>query len=239
VVDPQRATTAFLDLARKSGTDVSFRSPVTAIEGDSGVDGWTVAAGNRRIATTHVVNAAGGWADDIAGLANLHVPVVHSRRNIFATAPDEAVGPFPMTIDLGTGAYLRSEGPRLLFGAARPGEAPGYTEALDWDWLDMVLPTMVERWPWFAELGLDRSACWAGTYEMTPDHLPIVGPDPAAPTFVHACGFSGHGVMQAPEIGRIVAEQIVDGAISSVDARPFRLERFTESGERSDLALVF
>ena len=239
VVDPQLATTTFLVLARERGADVSFRSPVSAIERLADGAGWIVAAGERRIVASHIVNAAGGWSDAIAGLAELHVPVAHSKRNIYATAPDPSIGPFPMTIDVGTGAFLRSEGPRLLFGATRPNQPDGYSVAVDWEWLELLLPTMVERWPWFVNLRLDRGACWAGTYELTPDHQPIVGPDPAAPTFVHACGFSGHGVMQAPEIGRLVAEAVVDGAITSVDAGPFRLERFAEAGERPDLALVF
>ena len=239
VVDPQRATTAFLALAKDRGAEVLFRTPVTAIERQGSEGGWTVVAGDRRIFTRYVVNAAGGWSDALAALAGLRVPVVHSRRNIYATAPDPTTGPYPMTIDTGTGAFLRSEGPRLLFGAVRPNEPAGYNVTVDWEWLEMLLPTMVERWPWFADLGLDRAACWAGTYELTPDHQPIVGPDATAPTFIHACGFSGHGVMQAPEIGRLVAEQVVEGAITSVDARPFGLERFGKSADRGDLAMVF
>jgi sarcosine oxidase, subunit beta len=55
---------------------------------------------------------------------------------------------------------------------------------------------------------------------------------------VNACGFSGHGLMQAPEIGRLVAEEIVDGAITSVDASALRLERFASAaGHR--VGLVF
>ena len=48
--------------------------------------GWTVTAGERRIRAQYVVNAAGGWAGELAALAGLTVPVVHSRRNIYATA---------------------------------------------------------------------------------------------------------------------------------------------------------
>ncbi|MEV0699923.1 FAD-dependent oxidoreductase [Saccharopolyspora sp. NPDC050389] len=68
---------------------------------------------------------------------------------------------------------------------------------------------------------LDRAACWAGTYEYTPDHDGILGAEPAAPTWVSACGFSSHGLMQAPEIGRLVAEQIVTGAITVPRSRSF------------------
>jgi sarcosine oxidase, subunit beta len=37
-----------------------------------------------------------------------------------------------MTIDLGTGVYMRSEGLRLLFGGTRPDQADGYDVSVDW-----------------------------------------------------------------------------------------------------------
>jgi sarcosine oxidase subunit beta len=166
---------------------------------------------------------------------------VHSRRNIYATAPGALSAPLPMTIDLGTGVYVRSEGPRLLFGAARPGQADGYDVSVDWPWLEGVLELAVARFPWLAELPLDRSGCWAGTYENSPDHHGILGPDPSAPTWINACGFSGHGLMQAPEIGRLAAEQIETGAITSIDVSALRLERFAAAADAAGrrLGLVF
>lgn len=237
VVDPHLATTAFLSLARARGASVRFRHPVAAIEPDG--DGWLVRAGEDVFRSRYVVNAAGGWAGQIAGLAGLDVPVSHSRRNIYATAPGALDVPVPMTIDLGTGVFVRSEGSRLLFAAARPDQADGYDVSVDWPWMERVLELAVARFPWLAELPLDRSGCWAGTYENSPDLHGILGPDPAAPTWVNACGFSGHGLMQAPEIGRLVAEQVATGAITSVDVAALRLERFAGAGTAHHLGLVF
>jgi sarcosine oxidase subunit beta len=124
-------------------------------------------------------------------------------------------------------------------GAARPDQAAGYRTDVDWEWMESVLALAAPRFPWLAEVPLDRSGCWAGTYELTPDHSGILGPDPAAPTWVNACGFSGHGLMQAPEIGRLVAEQITQGAITSVDAGDLRLDRFATLSTPSALGLVF
>jgi len=239
VVDPHLATSAYLTLARASGAEVLFRHPVTAIERDRVSDGWQVTAGGRTIHAQHVVNAAGGWAGEVAMRAGLTVPVVHSRRNIYASAPDALVAPLPMTIDVATGAYLRSEGPRLLFAAARPDQADGYDVSVDWPWMESVLQLAVERFPWLGDLPLDRDACWAGTYENTPDHHGILGADPTAPTWVNACGFSGHGLMQAPEIGRLAAEQVNTGAITSIDIDALRLERFTGADRAAQVGMVF
>jgi sarcosine oxidase, subunit beta len=242
VVDPHLATSAYLTLARNAGAQVRFGHRVTAITRENGE--WSVTAGDQVIRARHLVNAAGGWAGEVAALAGLTVPVVHSRRNIYATAPGAldaiGTGPLPMTIDLGTGVYVRSEGARLLFGAARPDQPDGYDVSIDWPWMESVLELAVPRFPWLADLPLDRSGCWAGTYENTPDHHGILGPDPAEPAWVNACGFSGHGLMQAPEIGRLVAEQVTTGAITSLDTAPLRPDRFTEAAQAGQrLGLVF
>jgi sarcosine oxidase subunit beta len=238
VVDPHLLSSAYLDLAREHGAQVLFRHPVTEI--DSASDGgWAVRAGDRKVRAQRVVNAAGGWAGEVAALAGLDVPVVHSRRNVYASAPGAVAGALPMTVDFTSGVYLRSEGPRLLFGGARPDQADGYVTEVDWPWMESLLELAIPRFPWLADLPLDRTGCWAGTYENTPDRHGILGADPGAPTWVNACGFSGHGLMQAPEIGRLVAEQITRGTISIVDATPLRLERFASTAGGRHVELVF
>jgi sarcosine oxidase subunit beta len=238
VVDPHLLSTAYLDLARAHGAQALFRHPVTKIE--SAPDGgWSVRAGERTIRTQYLVNAAGGWAGEVAALAGLDAPVVHSRRNVYSSAPGAIDGTLPMTVDFTSGVYLRSEGPRLLFGGARPDQPDGYSTEVDWPWMESLLELAIPRFPWLADLPLDRAGCWAGTYENTPDHHGILGADPAAPTWVNACGFSGHGLMQAPEIGRLVAEQVTRGTISSVDATALRLERFATTAGSRRVELVF
>jgi sarcosine oxidase, subunit beta len=241
VVDPHLTTRAYLTLARAAGAQVLFRHPVSAIARGDGDGPWSVSAGGRTIRARYVVNAAGGWAGEVAALAGLTVPVAHSRRNIYASAPGALAATLPMTIDLGSGVYVRSEGPRLLFGAARPDQPDGFDVSVDWPWMESVLALAVGRFPWLADLPLDRGACWAGTYENSPDHSGILGAHPAVSAWINACGFSGHGLMQAPEIGRLVAEQINTGAITSLDTSPLRLDRFeAAAGPRGrQLGLVF
>ena len=59
---------------------------------------------------------------------------------------------------------------------------------------------------------------------MTPDAHPIIGP--VGDGLYAACGFSGHGFMQSPAVGRAVAEELLLGE-SSLDLTPYRLERFS------------
>ncbi|MEP6813973.1 MAG: FAD-dependent oxidoreductase, partial [Marmoricola sp.] len=238
VVDPHLVSSAWVDLARAHGATVLFRSPVSALE-PTGDGSWTVRAGEHTIRTQFVVNAAGGWAGEVAALAGLNVPVVHSRRNVYSSAPGAMAKPLPMTVDFSSGVYLRSEGPRLLIGGAKPDELDGYDTDVDWAWQEPLLELGVRRFPWLADVPLDRSGCWAGTYENSPDHHGILGPIPAAPSWINACGFSGHGLMQAPEVGRLVAEQVTTGSMTSVDVSALRIERFAETDLGQQVELVF
>jgi sarcosine oxidase subunit beta len=228
VVDPPTVTSAFLAMAAAHGATTRFGYRVLGIDPDPATGGWIVSGppGRATICSQYLVDAAGGWAGELAALAGLDVPVVHSRRNIYSSAPGALSRTLPMTVDLSTGVYLRSEGSRLLIGLARPDQPDGYDVSVDWPWMESVIATGMSRFPWLADLPLDRSGAWAGTYENSPDHHGLLGPDATASTWINACGFSGRGVMQAPEIGRLVAEQIVTGAITSLDASPLRPDRF-------------
>lgn len=223
-VDPHGATTAFLELARRDGASVRFRFPVRSIE-QANDDSWLLSSGARTVRAQSVVNAAGGWSGHVAALAGLDVPVTHSRRNVYVTAP-VLRAQVPLTVDVCTGAVIRSEGARLLCAVANPDEPEGHNLKVDWQWMETVMEHCATRFPWVLDLPLDRSASWAGTYEVTPDHTGIVGPYPGQPTWINACGFSGHGVMQAPEVGRIVAEQVAAGDINRLDVSSLAIERF-------------
>jgi glycine/D-amino acid oxidase-like deaminating enzyme len=63
---------------------------------------------------------------------------------------------------------------------------------------------------------------------MTPDDRPVLGPVPGLDGLFVAAGFSGMGYKISPAVGVVLAEQILDGRASIVDARPFRPERFAE-----------
>jgi len=65
----------------------------------------------------------------------------------------------------------------------------------------------------------------AGLYDMTPDAHPILGE--VADGVFAACGFSGHGFMQSPAVGKALAEEIL-GETPSLDLGPYRLSRFEE-----------
>jgi sarcosine oxidase subunit beta len=224
IVDPHSATLAFLRLARERGAAVHLNAPVTSIRREGAA--WQVETPQGTFQAAYLLNASGAWAGAVARLAGLDVPVQPVRRLIYVTAPLPMPHAYPLTIDFLSGFYLRSEGQRVLFGRSNPDEPPGFREGMDWDWFEQTLAVGMDRFPWLADTQLDAQACWWGFYEVTPDDNPILGRMPGADTWVNAAGFSGHGVQQAPAVGRVIAEEIVDGRAHSIDIDPLRIQRF-------------
>ena len=157
---------------------------------------------------------------------------------MYSTAPTTWRHTYPLTIDLTSGFYLRSEGQRILFGRSNLDEPPGFTEGMDWDWFESTISVGIERFPWLAETGLDQQACWWGYYEVTPDHNPILGRMPAAENWVNVAGFSGHGIQQAPAVGRLIAEEIILGKAHSINIDPLRIERFSTNQQHREHNIV-
>jgi sarcosine oxidase subunit beta len=237
VVDPHGLCMAYVAGARAAGAAFAFGAEALAIERAAGA--WQVRTAAGDFAAPMLVNATGAWAGRVAALAGLRLPVTPARRMVYATGPiDPAAGvalPCPLTVDLGSGLWLRSEGDRLIFGLANPADT-GFAEGVDWTWLETVYEAALPRFPWFERLAVDRRASWWGYYEDTPDHNPVLGRRPDAEGWIDACGFSGHGVQQAAAVGRLIAQEAV-GEPTAIDIDALRIGRFTgapvpASGER-------
>ncbi len=224
VIDPHLACLAWVEMAKESGARFHFGTRVAGIARDP--DGWHVRAGGEEWSCGHVVNAAGAWSGEVGALAGLDVPVGPKRIQIFLSAPHDDPRTYPLTIDLASGVYLRSEGDRVLFGLDNLEQAFGFTEGVDPEWLEHVLVTGVARFPWWEEMGVDLRGSWWGYYGVSPDNSPIIGSHPDADRWIDVCGFSGHGIMHAPAAGVAVAGLIADGATSTVDISHFRHTRF-------------
>ncbi len=187
------------------------------------------------IATGQVVIAAGPWARPVGRLAGLDLPVTPSRECIVTLRPSFAWSPgHPVTGDLVHEVYLRPEtGGLILVGntndALAPGDPDAYDERPGREETAALLTRVAELMPAAATAAITGG--WAGMYEVSPDWNPIMG-SAATPRGVHyAVGFSGHGFKLSPIVGRLMAEQVLDGRAHTVDITPYRLERFAEGQE--------
>jgi sarcosine oxidase subunit beta len=181
------------------------------------------------IATRTVVNAAGAWSAAVAKMAAIDLPVEPLRRMLVPTEPfDKVAHTVPMVVDMSTGFHFRPEGLGLLLAWNDPDEQPGFNINFDRAFVEKILTRAVDRVPVFEELEVNPSRAWAGLYEMTPDHHPVLGAAPGVGGFYFANGFSGHGVMHSPATGKILADLILHGSTDLIDAHLLDYARFAE-----------
>jgi glycine/D-amino acid oxidase-like deaminating enzyme len=182
------------------------------------------------VATGSVVNAAGAWAALLGRQADLDLPVQPLRRQAAVTHPFDALPEdMPMTVFVEDGFHLRvRDGRVMLLLPDDPDVADPFDQSVEDVWLGSVAEAARERVPCLEEASIDRAACWAGLYEMSPDGHALLGRAPETENLYLANGSSGHGVMHAPALGQLLAEIIVDGAASTLDTHALRPARFSE-----------
>jgi len=246
VADPNGVTMGFAKGAQAHGVEIVRETEVTGVK----LDGHRIAevqTSKGNISTPVVVNAAGPWAKAIGRYCGVDVPVEPERRHIFIATPEhggswdapEWDGRMPrsrvLVIDFESTFYFHREGPGLLFGMGDPDEKPGFDITVRWDFLPKVTEVAVRRLPAMADAAVSHA--WAGLYEMTPDHNPIIGPSPDVQGFYTIAGFSGHGFQHAPAAGRILAD-VMTGQDPKFDLAPFALDRFATAARGGELNVV-
>ena len=213
---------------------------VEAIEVDgSRVAGVRLTDGSE-IAADWVVNAAGPRAADVAAMAGVELPVRPRKRIVYHLESPVSLGAAPLTIDP-TGIYFRPEGPAYVSGwSPRDGEPDPDTLDLVADrapFESLVWPALAHRVPAFDQLRLLDA--WAGHYEVnTLDHNAIVGPHPRLTNLILANGFSGHGLQQAPAVGRGLAEWIATGRYETLDLAPLGYDRIEREEPIRELSVI-
>ena len=187
-----------------------------------------ILADGSRIGCSHAVNAAGPWARRVAAMAGVELPVFAQRRTVYVIACPTAMTPFPLLIDP-TGFWIRPEGAKFIASFAPHDDAhdqslqPDYDAFENWLW-----PALAHRIPAFESARLERA--WAGYFEMNAfDHNAILGPHQSLDNFLFMNGFSGHGMQQAPIVGRAIAELILHGRYTTLDLSPLSFARIADN----------
>jgi FAD-dependent oxidoreductase domain-containing protein 1 len=188
------------------------------------------------ISTPAVVIVSGAWAQHVAGLAGISLPVQPVRRQAcYVTLANPPGYKLPMVIDR-SNVHFRHDTEtdnHLLVSYIIRDEPPGFN--FDWDSAQFeahILPTLRRRLPACGDIQLQRG--WAGHYAVTPDENFILGQHPELPGLFMATGCSGHGVMLAPAIGKVLSEAIRLRRYETLDATPYRLGRFATGELISD-----
>ncbi|XP_043275335.1 FAD-dependent oxidoreductase domain-containing protein 1 [Venturia canescens] len=203
------------------------------------------------ITFAYAVVAAGAHSGRIAEMAQIGVgpgilsvplPVKPRKRFVFCFhSPDGPGINTPMTIDP-SGAYFRREGLANHYIAGRSpdlADEPGVNN-LDVDdkfFDEKVWPKIAHRVKSFENLKVKSS--WAGFYEYNEfDENGIVGRHPYYMNLLFATGFSGHGIQQAPAVGRAIAELIIDSEFISLDLTRLGFDRFISLEPMKEINIV-
>ena len=186
-------------------------------------------ADGRRFEGEAVLIAAGAWSAPLAAQLGFAAPVRARKRDVFVFSSPAQLPGCPLVIDP-SGVWFRPEGRGFLAGSPPRGEDLDDVplEAVDHGLFDDVIwPTLAHRVPAFESLRV--TGAWAGYYEMnTFDQNGIVGRLPGLDNAFIGCGFSGHGIQQAPAVGRALAELIALGRYEALDLSPLAPRRIAE-----------
>lgn len=184
--------------------------------------------GGARHAGDAFVIAAGAWSAKVAAQLGVELPVAARKRDVFAFEADADLRDGPLLIDP-SGVWMRPEKARGQFLCGSPPR-DGDPDDVPLDRVDHGLfeehiwPILAARIPAFDALRVTSS--WAGYYEMNDfDHNGLVGALTPWANAYTACGFSGHGLQQAPAVGCGLAELIATGAYRTLDLTPFSVDR--------------
>ncbi|MDO7426485.1 FAD-binding oxidoreductase [Acinetobacter baumannii] len=178
-----------------------------------------------------LVNCAGTRGPKVARMAGLNIPVEPRRRSLFVFACRTPLeGTVPLTIDP-TGVFFRPEGQFYLGGTypkVDPEVDPEDFDVLHQEFDEEVWPILAERVPAFEAIKVVNS--WAGHYDYCIlDHNAIIGPHNEVTNFFFCNGFSGHGLQQAPAVGRGLSELITYGEYRTLDLSPLSYQRVIEN----------
>jgi len=179
------------------------------------------------IEADHVINAAGAWAKEIAAMVGLTVPIEPMRRYEHYFEPATPIERLPYVKDVNRLAF-RPEGKGYTGGVPDLAEPRGFNFEVDHDYFERVVwPAVAHRFPPLETLKLKNTM--PGLYDQNElDGNPILGPS-GLENFHLAAGFSGHGLMHAPGIGRAFAELILDGGYRTIDLARFGWQRVVDN----------
>jgi FAD-dependent oxidoreductase domain-containing protein 1 len=186
-----------------------------------------------------VVLAAGTRSRTLAAAVGIELPVFARKRLVCVFSCPEVIPRCPLLIDP-SGLWLRPDGDRFLCGIPQdpdPNVSPEDFE-IDLELFESTAwPILAHRVPAFEAVRL--ASAWVGHYDYnTFDQNAFVGPAPGIANLCLACGFSGHGLQQAPGIGRGIAEHIIFGAYRALDLTPLSYGRFLQNLPLRELNVI-
>tara|TARA_R110000787_G_scaffold90588_1_gene191152 strand:+ start:396 stop:1469 length:1074 start_codon:yes stop_codon:yes gene_type:complete len=213
-IDTGRLMQDFIRTLRANGGQIITDAVVTGIQQQS--SGWQVRAGDTYTAGT-LVNAAGAWADLVAGLAGVTpLGIIPHRRSMARIAAPGGydVSRWPMFFGINESWYAKPDAGALLVSPAEEVATHPHDAFAD----DMTLAEGLDRYQQMVTAPVTRPlATWAGLRSFARDRTLVLGRDPAVTDFVWCAGQGGYGFQTSPAASALVAD-LVTGRAPALDA---------------------
>ncbi|XP_062140877.1 sarcosine dehydrogenase, mitochondrial [Drosophila sulfurigaster albostrigata] len=237
VMDPAMLCTALRRAATANGAQVIENCDVQEILVEQGSRGKKVVGvstpfGNIRTET--VVNATGVWGRDLVARHGTHLPLLPMKHAYIVSESIPGVRGLPNIRDHDYSTYFRIQGDAICMGGYEPNPILldpvakdfhfGLYE-LDWSVFETHVEGAHKLCPEYAKYGVKSTVC--GPESFTPDHKPLMGPDPNVSGLMHNCGFNSAGMMFGGGCGEQMALWITKGQ-PDVPMFSFDLRRFTQ-----------
>ncbi|HTU12277.1 MAG TPA: FAD-binding oxidoreductase [Allosphingosinicella sp.] len=188
--------------------------------------GWTLATSAGGFEADILVNAAGAWADAVAGLAGERPLGIRPYRRTIAQLRVAPAAPadLPLIVDALGRFYFKPEaGGRLWLSphdetSSEPCDcAPDELDvAVAIDRLESLIDWRIEA--------VERK--WAGLRSFAPDRLPVYGFSDSGRGFFWCAGQGGFGIQTAPAASALAADLLLGRTGGAIDPVPYAAGRF-------------
>jgi sarcosine oxidase subunit beta len=223
-INPSAILQGYQDSSKRLGVKILEQTEVHTLKIEK--DHLRAAATSEAIDAECVVIAAGAYSAPVARSLGVELPINPFKRQVFYVEGFRVAKRNCVLFDMHHKVAFVNRDEGAIVGVHDRSVLGSFDETLNLEDVPYVKEVAAHRIPRIKEAEITGGI--AGLYEVTPDRNPILGPIPNIKGLLISAGFSGHGIMHAPIIGKIIAEMILGGK-SSIDVSQFSLNRFKEN----------
>jgi len=195
-----------------------------------------------------IVDASGPWTRYVSRMVGLELPIWHTKAEVFFLVPPNKKLDYEFPVLKYPRFYARREGDNIFICKAHltmdlkdpmhagvwDPDALQPTGGTDDYFLDFLFGELEQYAPRLLNSGLAFS--WLGYRAEPPDFLPILGETPVD-GYMLAIGCGGNGVIEAPAVGRDMAQFIASGE-KSLYLKRLPLSRFEDKFDLSAVGVI-
>ncbi|MBV9930565.1 MAG: FAD-binding oxidoreductase [Alphaproteobacteria bacterium] len=215
----------YLAAARRAGAVLLTDAALRGARREAGR--WRLDTAAGAVEADLLVDAAGAWADAVAGLAGARPLGIRPYRRTVAQLRVDPPAPadLPLVMDAAESFYFKPEaGGRIWLSPQDETPCPPGDCAAEEIDVAVAIDRLEQAVDWKV-LRVERA--WAGLRSFAPDRLPVYGFDARAPGFFWCAGQGGFGIQTAPAAADLAAGLLL-GRGGAADAGPYRPTRFSD-----------